>query len=235
MEILIVDDDLGTRDTLALGLRAMGGHNVATAPSTSAALVLARSRTFDVALIDQRLGEESGLDLLHELRSTRSGQAAMYILTAWGTISDAVEAMRRGAVDYLEKGHVDLEQLIAMLGTAQGPKVAKDPRIRVVLTMIAANPAASADQLASAVELSVSRLRALFKSETGVALKKYQRAACLDRAAFLVRNTGRRISDIAFALGFQDLQWFERLFRRQFAESPSGYRHRSKCRQLEQK
>lgn len=224
MDILIVDNDIGTCDTLASGLRTMGGHNVVTAQTASAALALARSKAFDVAVIDQRLGLDSGLDLLGELRLTRSRHVAAYILTAWGTITDAVEAMRRGAADYLEKSTVNLEQLMTTLGTAFSPRFAADPRIRVVLTMIGANPAVESEALAAAAELSMSRLRALFKSETGVSLKKYQKDARLHRAAFLLRTTARRISDIALALGFQDLKWFQHLFRERFAVSPSQYR-----------
>lgn len=74
------------------------------------------------------------------------------MFTAWGTIPDAVEAMRRGAVDYLEKQAVNIEQLVALLRSTSTPETASDPRIRSVLTMIAASRSIEDERLASSVE-----------------------------------------------------------------------------------
>ena len=227
MDILVVDDDLGTCETLASGLRLLGGHDVVTAQDAEAALAFARSRAFEVVLIDQRLGQQQGIEIVPILRGTISRTAAVYILTAWGTIPDAVEAMRVGATDYLEKQTVDIELLVAMLGSAPTPKAPTDPRVRTVLAMITARPTVPPESLADAVELSVSRLRALFRAETGIPLKQHQREARLDRAAFLIRTTVRRISDVANTMEFQDLKRFERLFRGRFGCVPSEYTRRS--------
>jgi len=224
MNILIVDDDTGTCDTLSVALRKMGGHDVSTALTAAAAMMIADSQGFNAIVVDQRLGEVNGLELLAALRQTRSKHAAVYVFTAWGTIRDAVEAIRRGAADYLEKDAVGVEQLLKMFGTTPTPMVPKDQRIRLVLTMIDANPVIDSAKLADLVDLSVSRMRALFKAEAGVALKAHQRDARLARAAFLIETSDRRISDIAFTLGFQDLKWFEQRFRRCIGCAPSEYR-----------
>ena len=101
MRVLIVDDEPNIRRTLRLAIEAMG-HEVEDANSSDRALRLAGRRPFDVALVDLRLGEESGLDLLAGLLA-QSPRLAIVVNTAFATIDTAVEAMRRGAFDYLPK------------------------------------------------------------------------------------------------------------------------------------
>ena len=101
MRILIVDDEPNIRRTLQMALEAMG-HSVVEADSGSKALSLIRGRPFDVALVDLRLGQESGLDLLAPLLE-QLPRLAVVVVTAYASIDTAVDAMRRGAFDYLPK------------------------------------------------------------------------------------------------------------------------------------
>jgi NtrC-family two-component system response regulator AlgB len=114
MRILIVDDEPNIRKTLRVALESLG-HEVAEAAAIAqAAQAVERSR-FDMALVDLRLsGGESGLDLLEACRRS-SPQTAVVIITAHGTIDNAVGAMRRGAFDYLPKPFTPA-QLRAVLG-----------------------------------------------------------------------------------------------------------------------
>ncbi len=101
MRIMIVDDEPNIRSTLRLALEAMG-HVVEEAASGSKALGLVERQPCEVALIDLRLGSESGLDLLEPLLA-QSPRLAVVVITAHASIDTAVEAMRRGAFDYLPK------------------------------------------------------------------------------------------------------------------------------------
>ena len=101
MRVLIVDDEPNIRRTLRVALEAMG-HAVEEASTGAEALRQAEARPFDVALVDLRLGEESGLDLLEPLLA-QSPRLAVVVITAHASIDTAVEAMRRGAFDYLPK------------------------------------------------------------------------------------------------------------------------------------
>jgi NtrC-family two-component system response regulator AlgB len=101
MRILIVDDELNIRKTLRVALEAMR-HAVEEAAGISEALGAIERHRFDVALVDLRLGGDSGLDLLEGVLR-RSPRTSVVIITAHGTIDTAVEAMRRGAFDYLPK------------------------------------------------------------------------------------------------------------------------------------
>ncbi len=101
MNILIVDDEVSLRRTLRTALESMG-HAVAEAGTSAQALDLLGHRQFDMAFVDLRLAREQGLDLLPQLLHLAPGLDVV-IITAYATVDTAVEAMRRGAFDYLPK------------------------------------------------------------------------------------------------------------------------------------
>ncbi len=99
--ILVVDDEPTIRKTLGIALEA-DGHQVTAVSSARDALREVNRRVFDLALVDLRLGTESGLDLIPRLR-TLYPWTRIVVITAYASIETAVEAMRRGAFDYLPK------------------------------------------------------------------------------------------------------------------------------------
>jgi NtrC-family two-component system response regulator AlgB len=101
LKILIVDDEINIRKTLALGLETEG-HQVTAVPSSKDALQENLSNKFDMCFLDMRLGLESGLDLLPLLLEA-SPWLKIVVITAHGSIDNAVKAMRVGAFDYIEK------------------------------------------------------------------------------------------------------------------------------------
>src|SRR5262245_18450505 len=101
MNVLMIDDDRGLRKTLRLALEAMN-HRVTEAGDGNQALEALGHGLFDVAFLDLRLGKDTGLDLLPGLLRLAPGLAVV-VMTAYATIETAVEAMRRGAFDYLPK------------------------------------------------------------------------------------------------------------------------------------
>jgi NtrC-family two-component system response regulator AlgB len=101
MRILVVDDEPNIRRTLRIALEA-DGHTVDEAASGPGAVRQAERQPCDVALVDLRLGNESGLDLLETLRQGHPRLAGI-VITAHASIATAVDAMRRGALDYLPK------------------------------------------------------------------------------------------------------------------------------------
>lgn len=105
---LVVDDETNIRLTLATCLRGMGA-TTDEAATPEEALRLAAATVHDIAFVDLRLGEESGLDLIAPLLAERP-HLAIVVITAYASIETAVEAVRRGASDYLPKpftpGHI---------------------------------------------------------------------------------------------------------------------------------
>ena len=101
MNILVIDDEVSLRRTIRTALESMG-HRV-TEAGTSAEAVLSLSPVRpDLVLLDLRLGRESGLDVLGALLKASPG-LGIVVVTAYAAVDTAVEAMRRGALDYLAK------------------------------------------------------------------------------------------------------------------------------------
>jgi DNA-binding NtrC family response regulator len=98
---LIVDDDDDLREDLAQLFRGLG-HNVTAVASGEDALAKAAHTRFDVALLDLHLPGISGIDVLLQLKECQPELEAL-MLTAHSSIETAVEAMKRGAYDYLTK------------------------------------------------------------------------------------------------------------------------------------
>ncbi|HIJ77317.1 MAG TPA: sigma-54-dependent Fis family transcriptional regulator, partial [Deltaproteobacteria bacterium] len=101
LSILVVDDEPNIRKTLKIALEA-DGHHVLTVSNPKDALSEANARYFDLALVDLRLGSESGIDLIGNLLAICPWIKCI-VVTAYASIDTAVEAMRRGAFDYLPK------------------------------------------------------------------------------------------------------------------------------------
>jgi two-component system response regulator AtoC len=101
IKLLIVDDDDDLRDDLVYLFRKQG-HEVTSAVSGEDAINKAAHVCFDVALLDLHLPGISGIDLLTHLKDQQPELEAL-MLTAHSSIETAVEAMRRGAYDYLTK------------------------------------------------------------------------------------------------------------------------------------
>jgi len=111
LSILVVDDEPSIRKSVALCLE-LEGHRVQSASGVEDARQAARRTPFDLAFVDLRLGTHSGLDLLPELLSAQPGMR-IAVITAFATVETAVEAMRRGAFDYLPKPF-EPSQVVAM-------------------------------------------------------------------------------------------------------------------------
>ena len=101
MNVLIIDDDAGIRQTLGAALESQG-HTVAAAANRAAAEKKLRAESFEAAFLDIRLGADNGLDLLPELLRL-SPRLAVIVITAYSSIETAVLAIQRGAFDYLAK------------------------------------------------------------------------------------------------------------------------------------
>ncbi|MFO1217017.1 MAG: sigma-54 dependent transcriptional regulator [Burkholderiaceae bacterium] len=119
--VLVVDDEDGMRRTLELMLQHAGFGVASCAGLAELDAALARQRP-DVVLTDLRLGADSGLDALRTVRE-RAPRAEVILMTAYGTIDTAVEAIKLGAFDYLTKPF-GADELIARVHGALERRVA---------------------------------------------------------------------------------------------------------------
>jgi DNA-binding response OmpR family regulator len=99
--ILVVDDEPHVRFFLQQALTRVG-HTVVEAESGQQALALSKTHAFDLALVDLKLGDISGMEVLSALRQ-HTPDTVVIMLTAYASLESAVEALRQGAHDYLFK------------------------------------------------------------------------------------------------------------------------------------
>lgn len=118
MNILLVEDDPVFARVLSRALAARG-HGVTVAGDPAAALAAAEKSAPEAAVVDLRLGEASGLALIEPLRA-RAPRARLLILTGYASIATAVEAIKRGADNYLAKP-ANAEQVLAALADQAPP------------------------------------------------------------------------------------------------------------------
>ncbi len=101
MTVLVIDDEKNIRATLSMCLQDIGCHVTAVGSSDAATAALER-QAFDLVFLDLHLGDVDGLDVLPRLLGQRP-ELTVVVTTAYATIDTAVEAMKRGASDYLPK------------------------------------------------------------------------------------------------------------------------------------
>ena len=100
-KILIVDDELIMRESLA-GWLERDGHEVTKTASGEEALEILKETRFDILLVDIKMEGMSGLDVLKQVKES-DPEVSVVMITAYGSISTAIEAIKNGAYDYLLK------------------------------------------------------------------------------------------------------------------------------------
>jgi two-component system response regulator AtoC len=112
-QVLVIDDERVIRLSIEQTLRA-AGYDVAGAETAAGGLTLFEQLLPHVVFLDVRLPDEDGLELLKKLKQSAGDETAVIVMTAYGEIRSAVEAMRLGAFDYLKKPF-DFDELEALV------------------------------------------------------------------------------------------------------------------------
>ncbi|MEZ4217272.1 MAG: sigma-54 dependent transcriptional regulator [Myxococcota bacterium] len=197
--ILVVEDESLLGRQLQRALQG-AGHNAALAGSRAEALDAFATAEPDLALVDLRLPDASGLDVLRDLLE-RAPELPVLMMTAYGSVADAVQAMQQGAADYLQKP-LDLDELRLAIdrtlerrradrelayhrrrgGSARGHVIGTDPRIAAIFEQI--------DRLADAKLAPGKRPTVLLTGETGTGKGLIARAVheALGGGAFIELN-----------------------------------------------
>ena len=125
-KILVVDDDPNILQVIQMRLES-GGYQVTKTTGAEEALKLAEQEPFDLAMIDLKLDDQDGIKLMQNIRRIIP-DLPVIILTAYGSINSAVDAMKKGAYSYLTKpfdGHELLMQINNCLETSKLSKEVK--------------------------------------------------------------------------------------------------------------
>lgn len=158
-DILVVDDEPQMLIALHETLRRKG-YSVTTAGSAMEALCRLREKYYRLVITDMRMPELDGMDLLRKVKST-SPQTPVVMLTAYGTIQSAVDAMRIGAFDYLLKpfSSESLEAVVRRALGGAGPERGRRP-------IVTQDPAFS-QVIERAAQIAPSSATVLIEAESG--------------------------------------------------------------------
>ena len=121
--VLIIDDEAAIRESLQT-LLEIEGYAVETAIDGVEGLARLAERPFDLVLLDFALPERNGIEILQDIRE-RDSELAVIMITAYGTVENAVNAMQAGATNFIQKPW-DNEKLLADIRTAVGRRRAEE-------------------------------------------------------------------------------------------------------------
>src|ERR1700726_3456593 len=126
--VLIIDDEAEIRESLQT-LLEMEGFSVDTADSGEDGLAQMADRPFDLVLLDLALPDRNGIELLPEIRAL-DNQISVIMITAYGTVENAVRAMQSGATNFVQKPW-DNEKLLADVRAAVGWRRAEEENVQL--------------------------------------------------------------------------------------------------------
>lgn len=128
MTVLLVDDDDAFRDRMARALRDRG-YEVRPAACYEDAIAAAREDSPEYALVDLRMPGRSGMELVRDLAQL-DASTRIVVLTGYGSIATAVDAVRLGAVQFLAKP-ADADEVVVAFERADRPPLATSPEYAV--------------------------------------------------------------------------------------------------------
>jgi DNA-binding NtrC family response regulator len=126
--VLVIDDEAEIRESLETLLQ-LEGYTVASAATARDGLTLLGERTFDIVLLDLALPDKNGMDVLAEIHMLNPLQPVIMI-TAYGTVENAVRAMQSGATNFIQKPW-DNEKLLADVRAAVARQRAEEENVKL--------------------------------------------------------------------------------------------------------
>jgi YesN/AraC family two-component response regulator len=237
-QILLVDDDPIVREVVTLFLK--DEYEIGYATTGADALERLRGHSVDLIVLDQRLPDCTGLDLLSEFRSIRPNLPVI-MLTGYGSEWICAAAFKLGVGDYFPKPVSPVVLVAAVRRILSGPEWREGAGVLVGSPASPCIPIQKAmgliqqrywDQislsgLARQVGMSKYRLSHRFRQVVGVTFRDYLRQVRLERAKALLATGHVSITEIAQIIGFGDLPRFDKLFKRYTGLTPSAYRSRA--------
>ncbi len=248
-KVLVIDDDLGTRESLRMMLK--DSHTVLLADSARDGLRFLDDDV-DIVFLDYILPDNNGIDVLREIKTSHPA-IPVVIITGYGTEELCQKVFRIGAIDYIKKpfdrGEIKAKVEL-LLKIRQGRTEQRQPvflefqntipedaikgipsHILNVLVMarnyIDENYMARMHISTVIKEAGISRAYFFryFKRLTGYSYNCYLSNLRIQRAIALLRNKNLLISDVAFAVGYDNLSHFIRKFKQITGLSPMTFRN----------
>jgi signal transduction histidine kinase/DNA-binding response OmpR family regulator/ligand-binding sensor domain-containing protein len=249
-KVLIVDDNADIRQLLQQGLE--GKFNLSFAENGQDALKLAIEQMPDLILADVMMPKMNGLQMTQALKSDHhTSHLPVVLLTARSSTESRIEGLLTSADDYISKPfslvevEVRINNLIASRQKLKekyaqiwiSPKSVENiespdqlflQKISAVVEANMDNPDLDSELLCKELLMSRSSLFRKIKALTNQSATEFVRTFRLRRAAWLLVNSERSVTDIAYDTGFSQVSYFSTCFHEQFKASPSDFRLRNK-------
>ncbi len=250
-QILIVDDDAALVERYLESLS--DAYRIVTAETGRVAVERVQRRSdIDLAVIEYRLPDMSGIDIMKEIKDVEPA-VLVIIATAYGDEEVAVESFRCGARDYLKKPfsiselstkidfylalrHADQQRRKNILPGDDKPARPGMPPSAVTLSQYHKIQQAvrfindnyrtdvRLDAVAAEAGMSPSHFSRTFKKVMGLSYQEYLNGRRITKAKNLLRTSPQSITEIAGSVGFADLTGFGRIFKKLTGQTPSAYR-----------
>lgn len=247
IRIAIVEDEY----PIQVGLCKLIGHLspeyqiVGTASNTHDGLTLVKQQHPDLVFCDIKLGKQNGLEMIETLVDC-GVQCKYVILSGYSEFTYAQQAIKLGVIDYLVKP-TSAKQISQLLKTFSeqsqkgaepgGPKsdAPATPYSQIIAYTVdrihtAYSSALSLSGIAEEAGVTPQYLSALFAKEVGISFVIYLRNYRIKMSKQLLCTTGKKVSDVAFAVGYDDPQYFCRVFKAVAGCSPKSYRYAQQAR-----
>ncbi|HLV64921.1 MAG TPA: sigma-54 dependent transcriptional regulator [Polyangiaceae bacterium] len=179
--ILVIDDQRNMRTTLALMLRG-AGHEVDEAPNGKEGRESGATGAYDIVITDLRMGECDGIEVLRAIKEAQP-MTEVIVMTAYGTIESAVEAMRMGAFDYIQKPFTEQELALKVSRALESRRLngqvqlfAQEFKERYHLENVVGRSQAIRDVLTRVIKIAPTDATVLITGESGTGKELVARA-----------------------------------------------------------
>lgn len=227
--VLIVDDDPALR-LLCTKILGTKGIEAKTASGGDEAIRLASSEKFRIILLDLKMPGMDGLECLKRLKADGC-RADIVMVTGYGNVPTAVEAMKVGARDFIEKPFMpqDLVSMIEdiLLSQIRDADLFDDPVVGYIQQH--ATEIGSRKDVATRLGVSLERVSNRVQEVTSRSFRQFLHTCRLDLAKKLLHTTELDISQVSERTGFQTVQHFSRVFSERQGISPKNYRLQSRA------
>ncbi len=229
--ILVVEDDPGIQELHARIVRAhIPGSRIMRASNGAEALAIMATTTPDLVLLDLMMPQVDGFAVLEQMRQDRRTRGVpVIVLTAQMLTGAEMARLQRGVVAVLRKELFSEAEVLAQVEAALAhSKRLGDEAQRIARLAMAyihehyAEPV-SREALAAAVGVSERYLTRCFKQETGITPVVYLNRYRIRQACHLLEIGERNVTEVALACGFDDSNYFGKVFRAEMGVSPRAY------------
>src|SRR5262245_46071350 len=237
--ILVVEDDEAVREVVALALSE--AYEVKQAATGTEALDVVRREPVAAVVLDYRLPDQTGLDVLRQIKSTNPALPVV-MMTGYGSEGVCAAALKLGIRDYFPKplNVFDLRRSLDHILSHDSTRAHRrgdettwarlrgQPDLRIQKTVALIHHHywghLTLPVLAHEVGMSERRLSRRFREVMGMTLRAYLVRVRLEKAQALLTAKQDSITEIAMAVGFGDLPRFDKMFKRYTGFTPSAYR-----------